>query len=151
MQTVSFTPPDELILPTAVEAKHLAATYALHRVRSHMPLQRVLPPAHRTYWRQFEELKTANNQWQYDPDPFNAHPPLVSAKKSARVIPTKDHASASVPMPTNTATKRPLLDEKLLKEWENLPAVHMNLENRQEVEQIIKRSKIAYQPVIIDL
>lgn len=149
MQTVAFTPPDELVLPSAAEAKHLAATYALHRVKSHMPLQRVLPPTHRDYWRQFEQLKTASNQWQYDPDPFNAHPPMTAQKKS-RSLPTKEHAASAVPMPTATATnssKRPLLDEKLLKEWENLPTVHMSLENRQRVEQIIKRSKITYQPV----
>ncbi|PHZ15236.1 P-loop containing nucleoside triphosphate hydrolase protein [Rhizopus microsporus ATCC 52813] len=149
MQTVAFTPPDELVLPSAAEAKHLAATYALHRVKSHMPLQRVLPPTHRDYWRQFEQLKTASNQWQYDPDPFNAHPPMTAQKKS-RSLPTKEHAASAVPMPTTATTnssKRPLLDEKLLKEWENLPTVHMSLENRQRVEEIIKRSKITYQPL----
>ncbi|CAO3662941.1 unnamed protein product [Rhizopus stolonifer] len=110
-----------------------------------MPLQRVLPPIHRDYWKQFEQLKTAQNAWQYEPDPFNAHPPMTLAKKT-RVVPTKEHASAAVPMPTQEK-KQPIMDEKALKDWQDLPAVHMSLENRQQVEQLIKESKIAYQPL----
>ncbi|KAI9280775.1 P-loop containing nucleoside triphosphate hydrolase protein [Sporodiniella umbellata] len=146
MQTVSFTPPPEFVLPTAVEAKHMAATYALHRVKSHMPLQRVLPPQHRDYWKHFEQLKTPNNAWQYEPDPFNAHPPMTVAKKT-RSMPTKEHAAATVPMPTAPQKEQHVMSEKALKDWMNLPVVHMNLENRQQVEQLIKESKIAYRPL----
>ncbi|CAO0799169.1 unnamed protein product [Mucor circinelloides] len=149
MQTVAFTPPDELHLPTSIEAKHLAATYALHRVKSHMPLHRVLPPEHRDYWRQFDAAKTAANAWQYDPDPFNAHAPITAPRRN-RQVPTKEHAASAVPMPVakmDQVRKEPEMDEKMLKYWQSLPSVQMGSENRELVERVVKRSKIAYQPL----
>ncbi|KAI8981960.1 P-loop containing nucleoside triphosphate hydrolase protein [Mycotypha africana] len=155
MQTVTFTPPAECALPTSAEAKHLAATYTLHRILSHMSMHRVLPPQHRDYWRQFETYKSSANQWQYDPDPFNAHAPTAPVKKQ-RQVPSKEHANAAVPMPTLTSSSASskkrgagdtvMIDEKLRREWENLPAVHMTAENRDLVERVLKRSKLSYQP-----
>ncbi|CEP19067.1 hypothetical protein [Parasitella parasitica] len=148
MQTVRFTPPDELHLPTSIEAKHLAATYALHRVKSHMPLHRVLPPEHRDYWHQFDTAKTASTAWQYDPDPFNVHAPTAPPKRH-RQLPTKEHAASAVPMPKmdQVKQKEPEMDGKMLKYWQSLPSVQMGSENRELVERVIKRSKIAYQPL----
>lgn len=150
MQTVSFTPPIEHHLPISIEAKHLAATYALHRVKSDMPLYRVLPPEHRDYWKQFDMLKTASNAWQYSPDPFTAHAPITVTKKN-RSLPTKEHAASAVPMPTAPTkmdqVKEPEMTEQMRKYWESLPAVQMGSENRELVERVVKKSKIAYQPV----
>lgn len=150
MQTVIFTPPDEYHSPTSIEAKHVAATYALHRVKSSMPLHRVLPPEHRDYWKKFDMLKNASNAWQYEPDPFNAHAPINVVKKN-RSVPTKEHAASAVPMPTAPAkmdqVKEPEMTEKMRKEWENLPAVQMGSDNRELVERVVKKSKIAYQPL----
>ncbi|RCH81261.1 hypothetical protein CU098_004984, partial [Rhizopus stolonifer] len=152
MQTVVFTTPSEFHLPTSMEAKHLAATYALHRVKSHMPLHRVLPPQHRDYWRQFDALKTAANAWQYEPDPFTAHAPINAPKKN-RSLPSKEHAASAVPMPTMQArmdqvkVREPEMDEKMRKYWQSLPSVQMGSENRELAERVIKKSKIAYQPL----
>lgn len=150
MQTVAFTPPDELHLPASIEAKHLAATYALHRVKSHMPLYRVLPPEHRDYWRQFDASKTAANAWQYEADPFNAHAPITAPKRN-RQVPTKEHAASAVPMPVakmdQVKQREPEMNEKMLKYWQSLPSVQMGSENRELVERVVKKSKIAYQPV----
>jgi ATP-dependent RNA helicase DHX57 len=148
MQTVTMTPPEECQLPTAIEARHLAATYVLHRVKSHMPLYRVLPPQHRDYWRQFDAAKTNANAWQYEPDPFTAHAPLNTPKKH-RQIPTKEHAASAVPMPVKASSneKPTEMDEKMRKDWKNLPAIQMGAENRELVERVIKKSRIAYQPV----
>ncbi|KAI7898210.1 P-loop containing nucleoside triphosphate hydrolase protein [Cokeromyces recurvatus] len=155
MQTVVMTPPPEVQTPTAAEAKHVAATYALHRVRSHLPMHQVLPPTHRDYWRQFEQLKTTANSWQYNPDPFNAHAPTSTAPKRQRQqLPTKEHAAAAVPLPPTTTTtttnkKQQVveMDEKMRKYWESLPAIQMASQHRELVERVIKRSKIAYQPL----
>jgi ATP-dependent RNA helicase DHX57 len=154
MQTVSFTPPDEYVLPTAVEAKHLGATFALHRVKSHMPLYRVLPPEHRTYWGQFETYKTKANAWQYDPDPFTAHPPAPARRKQQKDLPSKEHAASAVPMPMRMDEEKdrrePEMDEKMRKYWASLPSVQMGAENRDLVERVVKRSKIVYQPVRVE-
>ncbi|KAI8638361.1 P-loop containing nucleoside triphosphate hydrolase protein [Parasitella parasitica] len=150
MQTVSFTPPDEIHLPTSIEAKHVAATYALHRVKSHMPLHRVLPPEHRDYWHQFDTCKTAMNAWQYDPDPFNAHAPIIPPKRNFQK-PTKEHAASAVSMPVakmdQIKQKEPEMNEKMYKYWQSLPSVQMGSENREQVERVVKKSKIAYQPL----
>ncbi|KAI9300769.1 P-loop containing nucleoside triphosphate hydrolase protein [Cunninghamella echinulata] len=98
LQTISLTPPD-LYLPTAVEAKHAAATFALHRVNSHVNMHHVLPPDYRNLWRQFESLKTSTNSWQYTPDPFSAQPPSIASKKTNSNKPTKEHTNAAIPMP----------------------------------------------------
>ncbi|KAI7859753.1 P-loop containing nucleoside triphosphate hydrolase protein [Circinella umbellata] len=171
IQTVSLTPPSEqtdLCLPTPLEARHLAATFALHRINSHMPMYRVLPPQHRDYWQRFDQLKTKENAWQYVPDPFGVQPPSTTMKKNNvdRRI-TKESVNAAVPMSQQSSRmaadqleeeeeedhkrKRPTnnsaLDEKLRKYWESLPAVHMSSENRELVEDVVKKSNIVYQPV----
>ena len=105
MQTVLFTPPAEHHAPSPIEAKHVAATYALHRVKSDMPLYRVLPPEHRDYWKHYDTLKTASNKWQYDPDPFNAHAPISVSKKS-RSLPTKRACSFSGSYAKRTFSRR---------------------------------------------
>lgn len=163
IQTLPLRPPNECALPTALEARHLAATFALHRVNSHMPMHRVLPPQFRDYWHQFETYKTKDNAWQYAPDPFSAQPPQTQASAAADKRPVKEHASAAVPLPqqqqqknssnSNATTQgapcaRPkAIDEKLLKYWESLPVVHMSTGNRELVEQVIKNSNVIYQKV----
>lgn len=150
MQTVALCPPDDMVLPSSIEARHLAATYALHRIKSELPLYRILPPEHRDYWKQFDQLKNASNAWQYTNDPFNAHAPITVEKKR-RNVPTKEHASSAVPMPVSQAkmdqVKEPEMTDKMRKDWENLPAVQMGSENRELVERVVKKSTIAYQPV----
>ena len=39
------------------------------------------------------------------------------------------------------------MSEKMRKSWERVPAVQMGSSNRELVERVVKRSKIAYQPV----
>lgn len=148
MQTVTFSPPEDLVLPTSIEAKHVAATYALHRFKSDIPLYRVMPPEHRDYWKRFDMMKNQANAWEYDADPFNAHAPIKTEKKR-RNVPTKEHASSAVPMPAprQDQAKEPAMSEEMRKRWENLPAVQMGSDNRELVERVVKKSTIAYQPV----
>ncbi|KAI9321214.1 P-loop containing nucleoside triphosphate hydrolase protein [Dichotomocladium elegans] len=171
IQTITLTPED-LALPTALEARHLAATFALHRVNSHMPMHRVLPPQFRDAWHHFEKLKTKDNAWQYVPDPFGAQPPAAAKQSTIDRRIAKEHANAAVPMPAQSQKQRSslsamrmddenekpeyrpantALDEKMRKYWESLPAVHMSAENRSLVEDVIKKSNIAYQPVTKEL
>ncbi|KAF7730393.1 hypothetical protein EC973_002199 [Apophysomyces ossiformis] len=155
METVSLAVED-LYLPTSIEAKHLAATYALHRVNSHMPMYRVLPPQHRDYWQQFEQQKTNANAWQYSADPFSAQPPKPQQRARSDRLPSKEHPNAAVPMPMRsddteilkTAKKRlHEVDEEMQKQWQSLPVVHMAADNRALVEKVIKQSHLVYQPV----
>ncbi|KAJ2172200.1 helicase, partial [Coemansia sp. RSA 518] len=58
---------------TSLEARHVAATFVLHRLRSDTNLHRMLPPMHREYWLDLEKLRQVNtSEWVYVADPFAA-------------------------------------------------------------------------------
>ena len=63
--------------PTALEARHFAACYALFRVSSMKNIHMTLPPNYRDLWKgPFVDLKKADvaegRAWKYDADPFAA-------------------------------------------------------------------------------
>lgn len=63
--------------PTAVEARHFAATYALFRVCSMKNIHMMLPPLYRDIWKiQLQNLKIDDMKggrgWMYEADPFTA-------------------------------------------------------------------------------
>ncbi|GJJ13213.1 hypothetical protein Clacol_007464 [Clathrus columnatus] len=76
---VRFEPRPPFYMPTALEARHWGATYALYRVIiaicNNIQLNRVLPPGPREYWAQLEQEHRAapeHQTWMYSPDPFAA-------------------------------------------------------------------------------
>lgn len=77
VEHVRFDPPKEIFPPqkTALEARHLAATYALHRIMSHKNMKMMLPPFHRDLWIKMDDVKKAastHEQWKWQEDPFSA-------------------------------------------------------------------------------
>ncbi|KAI8061084.1 P-loop containing nucleoside triphosphate hydrolase protein [Gongronella butleri] len=150
MQIVTLTPPPEISLPTAIEARHAAATYALHRVNSHVPMYRILPPQYRDYWRQFDEWKTPANSWQYAADPFNAQPPAPAGKsgnKRDKELPPKERGHAAIPLPPGLSVHPEQDDDAVRKFWASLPTIHMASENREMVEHVVRQSAAIYEPV----
>ncbi|KAK4689764.1 ATP-dependent RNA helicase DHX57, partial [Tremellales sp. Uapishka_1] len=86
LDAVRLVPHPPLTIATAQEAKHYAATYALFRFCSHLPLALTLPPTIRPYWSTLTAEKAASpphQAWEYDPDPFAAKKEVESrqAKK----------------------------------------------------------------------
>lgn len=82
-QEVTTLPPFKLppshkhlaMKPTALEARHFAATYALFRVCSMRNIHMMLPPDYRDLWKgEFEVLKKEDVKegrgWMYEGDPF---------------------------------------------------------------------------------
>ncbi|KAJ4306256.1 putative ATP-dependent RNA helicase ucp12 [Collariella sp. IMI 366227] len=73
--------------PTALEAKHFAATYALYRVCSMKNLHLTLPPDYKSLWKDFEALKKVDVKegkgWMYEADPFQAQREREEAKAAA--------------------------------------------------------------------
>lgn len=79
-------PQPPLSLPTANEAKHWGAVYALHRFGNNLQLHRLLPPGPREYWAQLEdERKKAPDHlaWQYAEDPFAAQKEVQARQEAA--------------------------------------------------------------------
>ena len=63
------------IQPTAVEARHFAATYAVFRISSMKNIHMMLPPTYKELWKnEFQNLKkedvSAGRGWMYEADPF---------------------------------------------------------------------------------
>ncbi|CAO3668843.1 unnamed protein product [Umbelopsis ramanniana] len=146
--------PPFLFMPTAFEARHVAATYVLHRVNSHMPMYRILPPQHREMWLNLDKEKTKQNEWMYSADPFSARPPEPKRQNLVDRSISKESENRSVPMPVSkTFGEKPREDadvpENIRKYWESLPLVHMNADNRSFVENVI-RDQSRYYPLFQD-
>ncbi|KAL2160631.1 hypothetical protein VTH06DRAFT_1319 [Thermothelomyces fergusii] len=89
--------------PTALEAKHFAATYALYRVCSMKNLHISLPPDYKALWKDFEALKKQDvkegRAWMYEADPFRAarereEAEAAAEKKKAQAQAARDKAAA---------------------------------------------------------
>ncbi|KAJ7040354.1 P-loop containing nucleoside triphosphate hydrolase protein [Mycena alexandri] len=74
-ETTRMEPHPAYICPSAIEARHWGATYALYRFCNGIQLNRVLPPGPRQYW---DILAAEHNncpehqKWMYNADPFAA-------------------------------------------------------------------------------
>ncbi|EIN13864.1 P-loop containing nucleoside triphosphate hydrolase protein [Punctularia strigosozonata HHB-11173 SS5] len=74
-ESVHLEPHPPYFRPSAIEARHWGATYALYRFCNGIQLNRVLPPGPREYW---NELATEHRncpehqKWMYYADPFEA-------------------------------------------------------------------------------
>ncbi|KAG5368941.1 putative ATP-dependent RNA helicase ucp12 [Yarrowia sp. C11] len=85
-EEIRYMPPADLVegKETALEARHLAATYALHRISSHKNLSMVLPTDHKTLWQKCDKKKSEDIKSgqatadDYVPDPF-----VVKRKREA--------------------------------------------------------------------
>ncbi|KAF8971676.1 P-loop containing nucleoside triphosphate hydrolase protein [Flammula alnicola] len=74
-ETVRMEPHPPYYRPTAIEARHWGATYALYRFCNGIQLNRVLPPGPREYWNELaaEHKKVEDHKkWMYEADPFLA-------------------------------------------------------------------------------
>ncbi|KAF9931340.1 hypothetical protein BGZ67_005385 [Mortierella alpina] len=158
IETASFTLQDNF-KPTAVEARHYGATYALHRVNSHKSLMMVLPPGPRDLWSQLDGEKAkagSSEQHLYLADPFisqaaklqhqqQQHQQALQEKARARAAtPTKENQEVTVQHgPSEYASRSAFGDQsndsQIKKNWDKLPMVHMNQEMRAEVEDVVKK------------
>lgn len=131
-ETVVMQPYPPLSLPTAVEAKHWGATYALYRFSNNLQLHRLLPPGPREYWVELEkEYKTCPEhlKWQYEVDPF--------AAKRAVEQRQEDASRKKIAEERNLSSGSPQLHSES-KEFEKAPEVRMASSMRERVEDVIK-------------
>ncbi|KZV93683.1 hypothetical protein EXIGLDRAFT_835510 [Exidia glandulosa HHB12029] len=84
-ESVHIKPHAPYALSSARDARRYGATYALHRIASHLQLDRILPHGPREYWMQLNtERRVAPAQlaWMYAPDPWAAELERRPAKDS---------------------------------------------------------------------
>ena len=146
LEVVRFTPPiPEGYKPTAVEARHQCAVYALHRVfkcvsianlkvASHKNLQHVLPPEHRIYWQHLETVRKQDMQsgkdYMYQADPF-----LAKKQREARLKQIEAQRIEAEAKKQADEERGVIVSEGRDKKWDSSPIVEMGLQTRRMVEE----------------
>ncbi|KAJ2784527.1 helicase [Coemansia javaensis] len=121
---------------TALEARHAAATYVLHRLRSNTNMHMSLPPAHRAYWMELEQIKkAAPSEWDYAEDPFAAK---AARQKQAEERQAAQAKRAELREQAQRGHKEVLLAPGLRRRWDEMAEVHMSDQSRAQVEMVVR-------------
>ncbi|KAL8869469.1 MAG: hypothetical protein Q9174_004250, partial [Haloplaca sp. 1 TL-2023] len=139
--------------PSAVEARHFAATYALFRVCNMRNIHMMLPPNYRDLWKtEFESSKKddvqAGRKWMYEADPFLAKQKqdeanALKAKKRADEEKSRSQASnqsVNIGSGSHQNGSRPNLATS--KAWARAPKIELGKQTRSHIEQIIQRKTV---------
>ncbi|ODM19562.1 hypothetical protein SI65_04547 [Aspergillus cristatus] len=132
--------------PTALEARHFAATYALYRVCNMRNLHMMMPPNYRKLWKEdFSDLRTADikegKSWMYEADPFLAKQERESAAADMEKK-RKDRATAQTKEKESTVQLGlgPSSGQTQSKKfWSNAPKVEMGAKVRREIETLLRQ------------
>ncbi|ORY71845.1 P-loop containing nucleoside triphosphate hydrolase protein [Pseudomassariella vexata] len=141
--------------PTALEARHAAATYALFRVCSMKNIHTTLPPDHRTLWKEFEALKKEDvklgNGWFYDADPFatlqEREKSKVAAEKRRKEQEAVKEKAKNMPgasglvLRSNAASSGGGGSDPM-KGWKTVPKIEMGKKTRSQLEDLLRREVI---------
>ncbi|OJD13142.1 hypothetical protein AJ78_06365 [Emergomyces pasteurianus Ep9510] len=138
--------------PTAMEARHFAAAYALFRVCNMRNLHMMMPPTYRNLWKEeFTQLKNADVKegkgWMYEADPFNAmqereHAAAELAKKRAQR--EKERAISQDPnlQQPGLNTGQGNEGRKGEKRWLQATKVEMGSKIRRTIEGLVRQKAI---------
>ena len=138
------------VQPTALEARHFAATYALFRVCSMRNIHMMLPPIYRDLWKSaFEDLKSDDVKqgkgWMYEADPFAAKQEreeaqtLMAKKRDERAKQKAKEADQPAHMLGTARSSGGNSDRNVMKGWTRVPKIDMAKRIRAEVESIVRR------------
>ncbi|KAK3940754.1 putative ATP-dependent RNA helicase ucp12 [Diplogelasinospora grovesii] len=134
--------------PTALEAKHFAATYALYRVCSMKNMHMTLPPDYRALWKEFEALKKQDAKdgkgWMYEADPFQALREREEAKIAAEKKRKQQQAARekAANEPGNIAAQAfggGGGAHSLMRGWAHVPKIEMGGKTRSQLEDLVRR------------
>ncbi|KII93616.1 hypothetical protein PLICRDRAFT_131582 [Plicaturopsis crispa FD-325 SS-3] len=141
-EIVRLEPHPPYLRPTAVEARHWGATYALYRFCNGMQLNRVLPPGPREYWTELAaEHKGApeHMSWMYDADPFAARKAVD--ERQAKASKKREEASGTTGETSSDAHPR---NAPVSGEFAQAPEVKMATGLREMVEEAVKKALSLY-------
>ena len=146
--------------PTALEARHFAATYGLFRVCSMRNIHMMMPPDYRDLWKgEFEFLKKEDVKegkgWMYEGDPFAAlrereEAKALMEKKRKEREEAKEKAantpggpgSANLALRTNGAGSTNSSARHFDRGWVRVPKIEMGKRTRLRVEELIRKYAI---------
>ena len=134
--------------PTALEARHFAAAYALFRVCNMRNLHMMLPPAYKKLWKEdFADLKSADSRegkaWMYEADPF-----LVKQERESAAADAEKKRKEREKM--QAKAKDDIVDlglsssgeNKGRRIWSQAPKVDLGSKVRRDIEDILRHHAI---------
>ena len=139
------------VQPTALEARHFAATYALFRVCSMRNIHMMLPPTYRDLWKNdFQDLKSDDVKqgkgWMYEADPFatkqeREQAQTVMAKKrderekhEAKLADHPDHIMGALRSNDGSSNRN------VMRGWARVPKIDMAKRTRAQIESLIQEN-----------
>lgn len=137
--------------PTALEARHFAATYALFRVCSMRNIHMMLPPTYRDLWKNaLQDLKSDDVKqgkgWMYEADPFatkqereQAQTLLVKKrdereKHGAKIADHPAHIMGALRSNDGSSNRN------VMRGWARVPKIDMAKRTRIQIESLIQRN-----------
>ncbi|KAL7625279.1 putative ATP-dependent RNA helicase ucp12 [Parahypoxylon ruwenzoriense] len=152
-------PPDYKHLvnkPTALEARHAAATYALFRVCSMKNIHTTLPPDYKSLWKEFGALKAEDvkkgNAWMYDADPFatmrQREADKAAAEKKRKEQEAIKEKAKNMPGASGLVLRSKASSSSgggggnLMKGWTTVPKIEMGRKTRSQLEDLLRREVI---------
>ncbi|CED84855.1 atp-dependent rna helicase a [Phaffia rhodozyma] len=158
IESVLLAPHPPLTSATALEARHMAAVYALFRFNSGQPLSMTLPPHFRPYWTELLKEKASapdHRAWEWADDPFNARKAVEDRQVRKQAV-DQARAAASGGGGSNGIggggsaivlgpSGRPLSNA----EASQIPEVRMAPVLRELIEQTIKNQMLNYPEAIL--
>jgi ATP-dependent RNA helicase DHX57 len=146
--------------PTALEARHFAATYGLFRVCSMRNIHMMLPPDYRDLWKgEFEVLKKEDikdgRAWQYEADPFQAlrereEAKVLMEKRRAEQNKAKEKAlntpggpgGVGLALRNGGSGSTNAGSHNIQRGWTRVPKIEMGKRARTNVENLIRKHAI---------
>ncbi|TVY38975.1 putative ATP-dependent RNA helicase [Lachnellula occidentalis] len=146
--------------PTALEARHFAATYGLFRVCSMRNIHMMMPPDYRDLWKgEFEVLKKEDiregRAWMYEADPFAAlrereEAKAVMEKKRADRDKAREKAASTPGAPggvglalrNNGTGGAGSGAHNIHRGWTRVPKIEMGKRTRAQIEALIRKHAI---------
>lgn len=146
--------------PTALEARHFAATYGLFRVCSMRNIHMMLPPDYRDLWKgEFEVLKKEDVRegrgWMYEADPFAAlrereDAKIAMEKKRAEREKAKEKVAntpggpggSNLALRNNGGGGGGSGAHNIHRGWTRVPKIEMGKRTRTNVENLIRKYAI---------
>ncbi|KAH7100130.1 P-loop containing nucleoside triphosphate hydrolase protein [Auriculariales sp. MPI-PUGE-AT-0066] len=136
-ESVRLEPHPPYYMPTALEARHWGATYALYRVSNNLQLDRILPPGPREYWKQLAtEHKAAapHLSWMYEQDPWAAKRSVE--ERQAKAATKREEVQAEPQVSPE--------EKKAAREFQHAVEVRMAPAMRDMVEKVIKEAVLTH-------
>ncbi|KAL0262886.1 putative ATP-dependent RNA helicase ucp12 [Diplodia seriata] len=133
---------DLAVQPTALEARHFAATYTLFRIASMKNIHMMMPPTYKDLWKgAFADMKKedvkSGRGWMYEADPFVAHKEREQAKAEA-----EKKREEAAKQRENAKNQPAGSSSNIMRGWTRVPKLDMGKRIRAEIEGLIRRDAV---------